>query len=59
MRDDAVIGSYGERQSKKLLRLIAKSVGLPNLEWRSDEHEQRLDFDVAEFERLLESLGRR
>ena len=59
VRDDAAVAYYGERQSKKSLRLIAKSVGLPNLEWRSDEHEQRLDFDVVEFERLLESLGRR
>ena len=57
--DDAAVAYYGERQSKKLLKLIAKSVGLPNLEWRPDEHEQRLDFDVVEFERLLKSLGRR
>lgn len=55
MRDDEAFAYYGERQSKKLLKLIAKSVGLSELQWRFDEHEQRLEFDVAEFERLLES----
>lgn len=59
VRDDEAVAYYGERPSKQLLKLIAKSVGLTNLEWRSDEHEQRLDFDVAEFERLVESTGRR
>ena len=59
VRDDEAVAYYGERQSKKLLKLIAKSVGLPHLEWRSDEHEQRLELDVAEFERLVESSGSR
>lgn len=58
VRDEEAVAYYGERQSKKLLRLIAKSVGLPELEWRSDEHEQRLEFDVAEFERLVEESPR-
>ena len=46
---------FGERHTKKLLKLISKSVGLPELQWRFDEHEQRLEFDVTEFNRLLES----
>lgn len=55
VRDDEAFAYYGERQTKKLLKLITKSVGLLELQWRFDEHEQRLDFDVAEFERLLGS----
>ena len=58
VRDDEAVAYYGERQTKKLLKIIAKSLGLPNLEWRSDEHEQRLEFDVAEFERLVEESPR-
>ena len=53
VREDEAVVYYGERPSKKLLKLIAKSVGMPHLEWRSDEHEQRLDFDVAEFRRVV------
>ena len=58
VRDDEAVAYYGERQSKKLLKAISRSVELPNLEWRSDEHEQRLEFDVAEFERLVEESVR-
>ena len=59
VRDDEAVAYYRERQSQKLLKTISKTVGLPDLEWRSDEHEQRLEFDVAEFERLVEELVRR
>ena len=58
VRDDEAVAYYGERQSQKLLKTISKSVKLPNLEWRSDEHEQRLDFDVVEFERLVKDSPR-
>ena len=44
---------YGERQSKKLLRAIAKATGEPELRWAFDEHEVRLPFDVQDLERLL------
>ena len=47
--DDAAIAYYGEKQSAELLRQLAVATGLPNLKWRHDEHECRLDLDVAEF----------
>ena len=56
VREAEAVVDFVERQSKKLLKLISKAVALPDLEWQFDEHEQRLEFDVAEFERLLESL---
>ena len=55
VRDDEAAVYFGERHTKKLLKLISKSVGLTELEWRFDEHEQRLEFDVAKFNQLLES----
>ena len=55
MTDKEAVIYFGERHTKKLLRSISKSVGLPELQWRFDEHEKRLEFDVAEFERLLGS----
>lgn len=55
MTDQEAVIYFGERHTKKLLRSISESVGLPELQWRFDEHEKRLEFDVAEFERLLGS----
>lgn len=40
---------YGEKPTKKLLRQIEKAVGETGLEWRYDDHEKRLEFDVLEF----------
>lgn len=45
---------FGERQTKKLLKAISRAVGLPDLEWRYDDHEQRLEYDVSVFNRLLD-----
>lgn len=44
---------YGEKQTKKLLRLIEKAVGEKGLLFVVDEHEQRLPFDVEAFAALL------
>ncbi len=44
---------YGERTSKKLLRLIEKAVREKGLRFVFDEHEQRLPFDVEAFAALL------
>ena len=38
---------YGERVSKKLLKLIEKAVGETGLKFVYDEHEQRLEYDVS------------
>jgi hypothetical protein len=48
---------YGEQQSAKLLRIISKATGEPNLGRAVDEHEVRLPFDFREFERLLAERG--
>lgn len=40
---------YGEKPTKKLLRQIERAVGEAGLEWRYDDHEKRLEFDVIEF----------
>jgi hypothetical protein len=40
---------YGEKTSPKLLKMIEKAVGETGLEWRGDDHEKRLEFDVSEF----------
>lgn len=53
VRDSEAVANYGERQTKKMLRLISESVGRPHLKWRHDEHERRLDFDMTEFVRLI------
>jgi DMSO/TMAO reductase YedYZ molybdopterin-dependent catalytic subunit len=44
---------YGERTSKKLLKLIEKAVGETGLQFVYDEHESRLSYDVEEFNALL------
>jgi hypothetical protein len=43
---------YGEKTTKKLLKLIEKAVGETGLEWRYDLHEARLEFDVQAFASL-------
>ena len=53
LRSGQAIAWYGERQSKRLLRIISRAVGIPSLQWGHDEHEQRLEFHVAEFKGLL------
>jgi hypothetical protein len=44
---------YGERPTKKLLRLIEKAVGEKGLRFVYDDHEKRLDSDVLEFTALI------
>ena len=44
---------YGEKQTKKLLRLIEKAVGEKGLRFVYDDHEKRLDSDVLEFTALI------
>ncbi len=44
---------YGKEQSSELLETIAATVGESGLKWAFDEHEQRLEFDLMEFEELL------
>ncbi len=46
-------GRIGQRP----LKTYAKSVKVPQIEWQSDE--PKLEFDVAEFRRVVESSGRR
>jgi hypothetical protein len=43
---------YGEKQSKNLLKQIEKAVGEKGLKFVYDEHETRLEFDVAELAAL-------
>jgi hypothetical protein len=43
---------YGEKTTKKLLRLIEKVAGESGLRFGYDDHEKRLDFDVQEFTAL-------
>jgi hypothetical protein len=38
---------YGEKATKKLLKLIEKAVGEKGLKWAYDDHERRLDFVEA------------
>jgi hypothetical protein len=52
-REAGIVVYYGEKQSKSLLKLISRTVKLSNRIWQFDEHEQRLDYDVFEFQRLL------
>ena len=40
---------YGERTSRKLLKMIEKAVGETGLEWGYDDHEMRSEFDVSAF----------
>jgi hypothetical protein len=58
VRNYEAVANYGERQTKKLLRLISESVGLPHLKWRHDVHERRLDFDMTEFLKVMVRSGR-
>lgn len=46
---------YGERPSKKLLRLIERAVGEKGLRFVYDDHEKRLDYDVQDFTSLSRS----
>ena len=43
---------YGEKPTRKLLRLIEKAVGEKGLKITYDDHEKRLEFDVAAFTAL-------
>ncbi len=43
---------YGEKPSKRLLRLIERAVGEKGLRFVYDDHEKRLDYDVQEFNAL-------
>ena len=44
---------YGERPTKKLLKQIEKAVGEKPLRFVYDEHEQRLSYDVEDFNALV------
>ena len=43
---------YGEKTTKKLLKLIEKAVGETGLRFEYDDHEKRLSFDLSEFNAL-------
>jgi hypothetical protein len=43
---------YGEKTTKKLLKLIEKAVGETGLRFGYDDHEKRLSYDVEEFAAL-------
>jgi hypothetical protein len=43
---------YGEKTTKKLLKLIEKAVGEKGLQFAYDDHEKRLEYDVQEFRAL-------
>jgi len=43
---------YGEKPTKKLLRLIEKAVGESGLRFVYDDHEKRLEYDVQDFTSL-------
>jgi hypothetical protein len=45
---------YGEKPDAKLLRLIRKALGNGKLVFVHDEHEKRLEYDVAEFRKLVD-----
>ena len=40
---------YGEKTSKGLLQLIEKAVGVKGMRFVYDDHEKRLEYDVADF----------
>jgi hypothetical protein len=44
---------YGEKTTKKLLSQIMKAVGEKGLRFVYDEHEQRLSFDIEDFNALI------
>ncbi len=44
---------YGERTSRKLLRLIEKAVGETGMRFLYDDHEKRLPYDVADFRMVI------
>ena len=51
-RINAKIVYFGERMTKKLLRLIEKAVGEKGLKFAYDDHEKRLEFDMQAFASL-------
>jgi len=56
MRRARIVGQnvlYGEKQTKKLLRLIERAVGEKGLKWLFDEHEQRLSHDREALSALI------
>ena len=48
-RGSTIIVYYGEKPTKKLLRLIEKAVGEKGLQFAYDDHEMRLELDVEAF----------
>ena len=54
-RNKPPIVYYGEQQSDELLAAIAAAVEIPDLQWRYDDHEKRLEFDVLELRQLIDA----
>lgn len=48
---------YGERTSRKLLKLIEKAVGETGLRFVHDDHEARLEYDSCVIERLARQVN--
>lgn len=46
---------YGEQQNDELLAAIAAAVDLPDLVWRYDDHEKRLEYDVSKLRQLIDA----